>query len=77
MKFKNGLIVGPIRCFSNEGPSKTTWLIAAFHSPKSITWKWCILWMIPPKGFFIAWLRHGFGFMFFKQNEVFYKEAKP
>lgn len=44
MRFKNGLFIGWKWTFGNSGTSTDSAVIASYHRPDSITWRWALYW---------------------------------
>ena len=44
MKFSNGFSMGFKWVHSNGESSKTSAVLAAYHHPNSITWRWALYW---------------------------------
>lgn len=51
IEFGNGFKLGFNWVHGNGKTSKTSAVIAGFHHPKSITWRWAIYWIKPKKLF--------------------------
>lgn len=42
--FDNGLSIGFNYCHANGKPLNNKAVLASYHHPKSITWRWCLYW---------------------------------
>ncbi len=73
MRTKNGLEIGPSRVFSNDGPSRHSWVLASCHYPWSITWSWALYWTKPGLVPLWLWALGGFGFHLHHQEEMRYE----
>ena len=47
-----GLYVGFTWVWGNGNTSRTTALVAAYHHPRSLTWRWGLYWLAP-SGWFV------------------------
>ncbi len=57
-RFKNGLSIGFKWVHSNGESSKTSAVLASYHNPRSITWRWALYWGKPYKGTFKFFTKH-------------------
>jgi hypothetical protein len=62
-----GLKLGVRPTFSNDGDSKSTFVVASCHPLNSITWHWSLWWTKPLKVDF-NWVKCGCGFRLHKQQ---------
>lgn len=62
IELRNGLKLGFNWIHGNGKTSKTSAVIAAFHHPESITWRWALDWIKPVKMFVLpsvrVWNKH-------------------
>jgi hypothetical protein len=51
IRFRNGFAIGFNWTHGNGSTTKTSAIIAGYHPPQSITWRWALYWNRPQKLF--------------------------